>query len=101
MAFPPYRTVQTTDSVLSRIQDAIQDVLAPILANTGLDSQRLARVLLKSGSNSIPHKLRRRCEEWVVVRKSGAADIYEDQAPDSNFLYLHATADVTVSLRVS
>jgi hypothetical protein len=101
VAFPPYKSVQTTDSVLSRIQDALEGVLAPILANTSLDSQRLSNVALKTGSNPVPHKLRRRCEEWTVVRKSGPADIYEDRTPDINFLYLHASADVIVSLRVS
>lgn len=100
MALPSYNT---TDTTLSLMQSGWASLLNPLLSNPVNNGLLLKKVLIKSGSNSISHKLGRKLQGWIIVRKRSSADIYDTQ--DANTmpeltLALHSSADVDVDIYV-
>lgn len=100
MALPIY---QTDNNDLSLMQTNWASQLNPLLRNPISNGLLLSEVVLASGDNTINHKLGRKLQGWIVVRKRAAADIYDKQ--DSNLmpqltLVLNASGAVTVDLYV-
>lgn len=99
-AFPQ---VQTDDRNVNQLQKNIQQSLGPVIANPLVSGVILESVSLASGDNTIPHKLGRVLQGWVVVRKRAASEIFDKQ--DSNptpevTLVLNASVAVVVNLYV-
>lgn len=100
MALPSYNT---TDTTLSLMQSGWASLLNPLLSNPVNNGILLKSLVIKSGSNVINHKLGRKLQGWIIVRKRASADIYDTQ--DSNTtptltLSLQSSADVIIDLYV-
>lgn len=95
--------INTTDRIINMIQDNISNIVEPIASSEILDSLILPNVVLKTGSNSIPHKLTRTLVGWFIVRQRSAGTVYDTQDTNPNpavFLNLTASANMTVDLYV-
>lgn len=104
MSFKTFRKLNTSDRIISQLQDNIGATLQPIIANTALDSQILTGIVLTAGvTNQVPHMLGRKLQGWNLVRLRGNSTVYDSQdtntAPDK-FLSLHCTNTVTVDISV-
>ena len=95
--------INTTDRIINMVQDNIANVLEPLSSNPLMSGLILTSVVLKTGSNTVNHKLGRKLRGWFIVRQRSAASIYDNQ--DSNTLnavslILVSSANVTVDLYV-
>lgn len=103
----PLQKITHPDILVTRIQDATEAALAPVLSDPFIDGIILPDVVLHtvSSPNIVNHKLGRKLQGWVIVRKSGSGDVWDtqvnNQSPEKT-LYLHTNAEtsVTVTLRV-
>lgn len=69
--------------------------------NPQLSANTLNSVVLKTGLNTIPHKLNRKLSGWTIIGKNGAGDIYAVSGNQPEFfLYLQSSADLTIDLSV-
>ncbi len=89
---------------LIQVQSLIQDILDEIADKPHLDSFLLEEVDLESGTvNLVEHGLNRIIRGFKVVKQNANANIWEDEADESNrlkLLPLRSSAAVTVSLEV-
>lgn len=95
--------INTPDRIINMIQDNISNIVEPIASAPILDSIILNNIALKTGSNSIPHKLGRTLTGWFIVRQRSAGTVYDTQDTNPNpqtFLRLTASANITVDLFV-
>jgi hypothetical protein len=95
----PFRKIYSTDSLLTRVQDAVAASLDSLLRLPILNSQIVSAQLTTSGVD-VSHGLGREIQGWIVVRKSATADVYE-VASDNNgkrTLKLASSAPVSVSI---
>jgi hypothetical protein len=95
------KKLRTPDATLNRIQDNIGDVLKA-LQNPILDGVRVTANLV-TGDNSIPHKLGRKYQGYLVTGQTAAALIYAQAGASANsdkFLTLNASAPCSVVLWV-
>lgn len=88
---------------LTATQNRWASVIEPVISNPANNSLLLKNVVLASGTNVINHRLGRKLQGWVIVRKRGPAAIYDNQ--DGNqipelTLVLVSDAAVTVDLEV-
>lgn len=95
--------INTPDRIINMVQDNIANVLEPLSSNPLISGLILTSVALKTGSNTVNHKLGRKLRGWFIVRQRSAASIYDNQ--DSNTLnavslILVSSANVTVDLYV-
>lgn len=77
--------------------------LNPLLASPLATPSILSNVALKSGSNTINHKLGRELAGYVVVLNSAASTFFDLQSTNPTpalTLNINASADTTVSLLV-
>lgn len=78
-------------------------VINPILASPIVNGLQLDNIVLTIGDNVINHKLGRKLQGWIIVRKNAQAGIFDtqdvNQMPQLT-LNLTSDADVTVSLWV-
>ena len=77
-----------------------KSILDPVLANPMTNMSILENVVLSTGSNSIPHFLQQVQQGWVITDIQGAATVYRNGAFNDTYLYLHASAGVTVNIGV-
>lgn len=95
--------VQTNNREINQIQSNIVGQLNAV--GNGLFSSGiiLTSQVLKTGTNTINHKLEKPLTGWFVVRQKSAASIYDNQdnnkTPARN-LILISSADVTVDIFV-
>lgn len=82
MNLTPPRKVQTDDTTLSLIQDAVGKAIGDLQKIPILNGNLLQRQAVKAGVNNIPHLLGRRLLGYLVVRThnngSGAQPIITD-----------------------
>jgi hypothetical protein len=106
MAFPQL-ALPNTSGPLAQVCKEIARVLGVILDKPHLDSQIVSNVFVKAGGVvRVAHGLSRPLATWKVVRQNANAVLWEDTTPSvivspEKFLYLHSSADVTVSLEVA
>ena len=80
--------------------ESLNDLFSSVPILDGILLKDIA--LVSTGSNLVPHKLDRASRGFMVVKKSGVADIYNSTVqslPDS-LLSLETSVNVTVSLWV-
>lgn len=92
-----FRKVYTGTQENQRLQANIEDAVSATLKNPLLDGNLLKSVALVSGDNKIAHKLARKINGYVVVKKNSAATLY-DVADDESFLTINASASATISI---
>jgi hypothetical protein len=91
--------IQTDDGVLSQLQDNVQKALAPAGLSPFIGGTLLEGISLVSGSNTIPHTLKRTPTIWVLCDINSADTVYRT-AWDRTNIYLTASGTVTVSIWV-
>lgn len=97
-----FKKMITADEDLTKVQSNLQEYFRPITTNPTLDGVRVTGVSLSSSSvNAVNHTLGREPLGWILIRKKGAADVWDSQ--DSNALptrtlALNCDADVEVDL---
>lgn len=87
----------------SRLQDACAAAFADIQSRDVIYGVKRNSIVLKAGQdNIIEHKLGYEWSYWILMRKSGAGDIYEASSTydKTKFIGLRTSADVTISLWV-
>lgn len=75
-------------------------ILNPLLANPLSGVSILPDVVLSTGNNKIPHLLGRMQQGWFLTDIDAASTIYRYLPFSTNFLYLNASAPVTVNIGV-
>lgn len=100
MALPVYKS---DDTSLTLMQTAWATQLNPIIALPQSSGILLKQVSLKTGDNTIDHKLGRNLQGWQLVRVRAAATIYDKQDNNqlqSRTLILNSSAPVVVDIFV-
>tara|TARA_Y100000310_G_C20671353_1_gene810490 strand:+ start:2469 stop:2786 length:318 start_codon:yes stop_codon:yes gene_type:complete len=104
MTLRRFERIATLDDVLNRVQERLEDSLAPVMDASIIDGQLITGQELVSGTTSIiNHKLGRNIRGWIVVAKNAAQHVYDVQSSNDDpdkFLYLTAGGTVTVDLWV-
>jgi hypothetical protein len=95
--------IQSSDQAANLQQSYTSTAISNLGSSPIVDGSILPSIALKSGSNSVSHKLGRKLNGWLIVRQRAAATVYDNQ--DNNqtpaqTLTLQASADVTVDLYV-
>lgn len=100
MALPLFHT---DDKSLGLLQTQWASALNPVLACPPVQGLQLDNVVLASGDNTISHRLGRKLQGWIIVRRNSAASVYDKQATNSMpnlTLVLNSSGACTVSLWV-
>lgn len=96
-------TFNTTDRILSMLQDSWSSQLNVLLANPLVNGRLIQNVVLASGSNTINTLLARKLQGYLVVLKDANVTIYDTQTtnpmPDKT-LQLVSSGPATVTLYV-
>jgi hypothetical protein len=100
MALPIYKTVDTSFTLM---QTAWANKLNPVIDLPQSSGVIIKNVSLKTGDNTIDHRLNRDLQGWQLIRVRAAATIYDKQ--DANqlkdrTLVLNSSAPVIVDLFV-
>lgn len=93
----------TGDKNSVMMQNQWSSQLNPLLDNAITQGIFLTNVQLLSGNNQLDHKLGHILRGWIITRKRGPGDVYDNQAtnPFPNLtLTLNASANVMVDLYV-
>lgn len=91
---------QTDNKDLSLIQTKWKSILDPLLKSPTNNISILKDVKLVTGSNSIAHLLQQIQQGWIIIDIQQTATIYRNGPFNDVYLYLSASAPVTVSLGV-
>lgn len=94
---------QSDNKDMSLMQTSWAGQLNPMLNNPLLNGSILSNVALVSGANAVNHKLGRKLQGWLVVRKRANQDIHDAQDTNQTpalTLALVAGGAVTVDLYV-
>jgi hypothetical protein len=89
----------TGDKNLVMMQNQWSSMLNPLLDNAMTQGIFLYNVQLLAGNNQIDHKLGHILRGWVITRKRGPADIYDNQATNP-FPQLTLTLNSSTSCNV-
>ena len=87
----------------NQLNGNLDSIFQSLLKRVQLDSVVLQDIPLTAGVNQIPHGLGRTLTGWKVIRLSGAAVIYDQQATNPNpqlYLILNSSIGCNVSLEV-
>lgn len=98
-----YTKLNTNDELQNRIQDNTKKAVSSVASNPIVQGSILSNVSLKSGDNTVDHKLGKKLTGWFIVRIRGAATIYDKQdsnAQASQTLVLNSSAAVSVDIFV-
>jgi hypothetical protein len=99
----PYKSVNTSDPTLSRIQSNIADSFIPVAKSEIIYGVILKdiKLTLSPSDNYLSHGLEAPVMGWIVIKSNGYANIKEsptvNKLPQKQ-LILNVDADVTVSL---
>jgi hypothetical protein len=85
---------------LSILQTRWKSIIDPVIANPLNSVSILNNIALVSGNNQISHLLGQMQQGWFLTDIDAAATIYRYQPFNSTYLYLNASAPVTVSIGV-
>lgn len=97
-----FKKLNVASMDLNRVQDNVETVLLS-LRTPFSDSLLLTNIQVVSGDNSIPHKLGRVLQGWLVVGISAGVTLYDKQASNplkDKILILHSSGTATMSLVV-
>lgn len=104
MASIKIKKLITDDADLMRVQqnyiESLNDLFTSVTILDGIILKDI--VLVSASTNKVAHKLGRAVRGFLVVKKSGVADIYNStvQSLSDSFLSLETSVNVTVSLWV-
>jgi hypothetical protein len=95
----PFRRIFTNNEDLSKVQNAIEQSLAPINNSAIIDGVLITGVALTTANAQISHTLDRIPLGYIVVGSSAYANV-KDAARDSKTITLSSSATTTISLWV-
>lgn len=98
---PKFKTFNTADIEMNRLQDNIETSVNSVLTAVILDYNIVTNVALVVGDNVVNHLLGRAPIGWFVVRKRGPGNFYDKQdsnpTPTRNYI-INSDSAVTVDL---
>jgi len=102
MALRDFQRVDTTDPSLREMQYRLEETLKPVTGSSIVDGRLIKDISLASGTTTkIAHKLGRSIVGWIVVGKSAAQHVYDENSAKSDLgTYLYLTAGGTVTVNV-
>jgi len=102
MTVKGYSWVTTTDANVDRLQYRLEETLKPVTDSSIVDGVLIEDIDLASGtSTKIAHKLGRKLRGWIVVGRTAAQHVYDENAGETDLdEFLHLTAGGTVTVNV-
>ena len=102
MALRSFERVSVTDPEIQSLQYRLEKTLRPVTDSSIVDGRIIEDIDLASGTTSkIAHKLGRKLIGWIVVGKSAAQHVYDENSGQTDLdTYLHLTAGGTVTVNV-
>lgn len=95
------KTLQMSDSVLSRFQDNVKEAVGSISRVPILDGLLVEGISLTTGiDNNVAHKLGRIPRMWIVADRNANSTVWRT-AWDDSLIALRCSANVTISLWVA
>lgn len=95
-----FKKIKTENEELGKLQDNLIEFFTNFKQSAQiLDGVLLKDISLKSGANSISHKLNRQLTGYIVVKKNANVNVW-DSGADTKLLNLQTSAATTVSLWV-
>lgn len=85
------------EDILNKVQDNVDTALRPIIGSAIISGVLLNNVSLINGATVVNHKLGKKLQGYIVVKKSANANIW-DGAANTSTITLHSDAACTVSL---
>lgn len=96
-----FKTFNTQNVEMNRLQDNIADGFGPVLTAEILDFNIVKSQVLAIGDNVVDHRLGRAPIGWFVVRKRGPGNFYDKQdtnpTPTRNIV-INSDSAVTVDI---
>ena len=99
MAFPFYKNIHTTDSVLSRIQGSLKECIDFIMSRPGIRGIELT-VAIKTGANAIPHSLGNVPKGYYIVSSNADVRVWNTIIHTSTELHIQSSGNATITLIV-
>ena len=97
-----FKKFRSIEADINGIQENVEEVLQPVLESQVIDGVLLKGISLTTGvDNVVSHKLGRKPQGWILVRKRAESDVWDLQDVNktpSRTLVLRCAADVTVDL---
>lgn len=96
------KRIVSKEQDLNLVQDSIAEVI-DLISPVCFDLSLLGPIKLNSGTNVFAHKLQRKLQGWMVVRRNNGAVIYDEQTTNSFpeiSLKLNSSSAVTVWLLI-
>lgn len=91
----------TENEEVRDLLDRLERFFEPIVQDPSIGAPYIKNISLAAGSTTnIAHTLGEIPSGWTVTRKNSNANVWEAKDPDSNFLYLTASASVTITIKV-
>ena len=102
MALRNFQRVDITDPQVREMQYRLEETLRPVTGSSILDGILISDISLASGTTTkVAHKLGRKLIGWIVVGKSAAQHVYDENSGQTDLdTYLHLTAGGTVTFNV-
>jgi hypothetical protein len=97
----PFRKIYTDSTDLNRVQDNVDLVLSPVLANKLLSGNLIQSQQILTTGTSIPHGLGRKHIGYITTKIGSNAVIWEEASPlpDTN-VFLKSSATVIIDIWV-
>lgn len=103
MVLDKFQRIHTDDYELKTVQGNVGKTLDLLTTGPLSGGLLLTGVALASGDTNVEHRLGREPQGYLVVKRSGAADIYDKEVAKnlkSTLLKLNSSAAITVSLYI-
>ena len=102
MALKAMKTIQPDSYDSDVIQRNTKEFVKQLEDNIILDGILLNDIVITTADTVIEHKLNRKFQGWMIVRKNANADVWESatQTLESKFITLKSDTTVTVSIYI-
>lgn len=96
----PFRRIYTRNEDLSRVQNAVEQSLNPILDSVIIDGVLVTGVLLTTTATQVSHTLERNPLGYIVVGQDKHATFYSPVRDSRTITLLSSASNTTVDLWV-
>ena len=76
MAVKPFRTINTKDADLMRVQDSVRDTFSSLVRVPLLDGN-IVEASLTTSATEVSHGLNRNIVGWFIIRQDAQASVWE------------------------
>ena len=99
MALKQFKTLNTKDELVNRIQDSVKEFADQFNGKQLLDGVLTRGILITTSGTGFNHSLNRQPIGWMLTDSNGAATVYRT-AWDDKTVTLKASADITADVWV-